>query len=363
MKNKCSSPLQELVIAVIQMPSQDLVVFLLYLDYPNLLLIFRLVVVFGDSMGILMKPEVEHLLDLVHLRNSLDLLNLSLSIQKKNNYSSPSQDLVQRKIQNHMLVLVISLHSLVQLSLLPIFKLVVVFGNSVVIVTTLEVEHLLVLDHSRNLVVLLNLLPSIQMRDNYYSLFLVLVQKNILKYMLVLVIYLHFQDYQNLYLLLRKQQEQRYSNSDPLHMHPILIIMLDLDHLKNSLVLLRVSHLTHLKDNSYSPLQVESQVKNIQNHMLVLEELKNYLVLLSQFVGLLNIQQVFIKLLETLMIREQETLLDLDHSKNSVVLLNLSHSIHLKEICYSPSLVESQVRSILNLMLVLDSLETSPQLE
>ena len=256
--------------------------------------------------------------------------------------------------------LVHSLHYLVLLKRLVMSRLEQDYSNSYHLLMQLDQETLLGLEEFQYSKVLLKLLPLIQQKNNYYSLFLVLVQRNILKYMLDLVISLHSLVHPN--LLLIHQNHKVFTELLVILMKPEVDHLLDLVHLRNLVVLQNLLHSIHLKDNFYSPLQVESQVKNIAKLGLVLEILENFLVLLNLLDGLLNIQQVFIELLVMLMRQEQETLLVLVHSRNSVVLVNLSHSIHLKEICYSPSLVELQVRSILNLMLVLDSLETLPQL-
>ena len=97
--------------------------------------------------------------------------------------------------------------------------------------------------------------------------------------------------------------------------------------------------------------------RNIQNHIVELEVSENFLVLLNQFVGLLNIQLVSIELVEILLILEEDTLLDLDHLRNSVVLLNLSLLILLRNKCSSPLLEKGLVRSTLNPMWDQEELE------
>ena len=98
-------------------------------------------------------------------------------------------------------------------------------------------------------------------------------------------------------------------------------------------------------------------VRNKQISMLVLDYSLNSLVVLSQFAGVLNIQLDSIEFQVILMIPEQETLLDLDHLGSLMVLLNLSPSIQMKEICSSP-LLELAQRVIQKHILVLEELET-----
>ena len=247
--------------------------------------------------------------------------------------------------------LVHSLHYLVLLKQLVMSRLEQDYSNSYHLLMQLDQETLLGLEEFQYSKVLLKLLPLIQQKNNYYSLFLVLVQRNILKYMLDLVISLHSLVHLN--LLLTHQNYKVSLDLLVMLMKQGQETLLDLVHLRNLVVLQNLLHSIHLKDNFYSPL-LDLKLRSIQKIMLDLEILENFLVLLNLLDGLLNIQQVFIELLVMLMRPEQETLLVLVYLKNSVVLVNLSHLIHLKEICYSPSLVESQVRSILNLMLVLE---------
>ena len=254
--------------------------------------------------------------------------------------------------------LVHSLQYLVLLKQLVMSRLEQDYSNSYHLLMQLDQETLLGLEEFQYSKVLLKLLPLIQQKNNYYSLFLVLVQRNILKYMLDLVISLHSLVHLN--LLLTHQNYKVSLDLLVMLMKQGQETLLDLVHLRNLVVLQNLLHSIHLKDNFYSPLQ-ELDLRNILKFILVLEIYLHSLVHLNLLL-IFKLVMVFGDLMVMLMRQEQETLLVLVHSRNSLDLLNLSPSIQQKNNYYSLLLVLVQVRSILNLMLVLDSLETLPQL-
>ena len=209
--------------------------------------------------------------------------------------------------------------------------------------------------HPKLMLLLLSSSTLLVMELHQYSRYVEILHYHLMLLNLVVVISLQWVEHQRQYLLLWVLMV--FIDSSLILTLQEQETLLDLEVLRNSLVLQNLLLGIHLRDNFYS-LLMELEQRSIQNLMLVLEELENFQVLLSLFVGVLNIQQVFIESVVILPMHTQETLLDLEEFQYSLVLLNLSPSIQLREICSSPSLVVSPVRSIQNLMLVLEDLET-----